>query len=137
MTEPTFVLALLAGVLAALPYLAHARRLERPEILIALGLGIAAVIYQALAALCGGSPRDLLVETGGVILFGGLAVAGARQLPVLLSIGWVGHVAWDLLLHPVDASGYAPWWYPVACIGFDLVVAGFALALVWTRPSRA
>jgi hypothetical protein len=46
MTDPTFVLALLAGVLAALPHLAHARRLERPEILIALGLGIAAVIYR-------------------------------------------------------------------------------------------
>jgi hypothetical protein len=92
MTDPTFVLALLAGVLAALPHLAHARRLERPEILIALGLGIAAVIYQALAAFGGGSPRDLLVETGGVILFGGLAVAAARWLTVLLSIGWAGHI---------------------------------------------
>jgi signal transduction histidine kinase len=36
-------------------------------------------------------------------------------------LGWAAHAGWDLLFHRLDVASYAPWWYPVACIGFDLV----------------
>jgi len=70
----------------------------------------------------------LLIELSGVALFGVLAFFGVRRSAYFLALGWAAHVAWDLLLHPVHVSSYVPWWYPVACIGFDLVVAGAILS---------
>jgi hypothetical protein len=57
-----------------------------------------------------------------------LAFLGIRHSAWLLALGWASHIGWDLLLHPADASSYAPWWYPAVCLGFDLVVAGAVVA---------
>ncbi len=127
MIEPRFVAALLTGVVLALPYIAFCRRAARPEVPLALGLAVAALIYLVLAGLRGGTAGELRWELGGVVLFSVTAWVGVRWWPAVLAAGWAGHVAWDLLLHPVEVSGYAPWWYPVACIGFDLLVAGWVL----------
>jgi hypothetical protein len=128
-----FVLAVAAGVLLALPYLLYARRV-RDRRVFGAGLVVAAVVYVAFAA-ARGSAREVLVELGGVALFGVIAFIGIRHSSAVLALGWVLHVAWDLLLHPVHVSSYAPWWYPVICIGFDLVVAGAIFALA--KPARA
>ena len=60
-------------------------------------------------------------------------LAARRPGPVLwLAAGWAVHVGWDLLLHPLTSTGYAPAWYVRACVGFDLVVA----AWIALRPQR-
>ena len=129
MIHNDFALAVFAGVALALPYLLYARRVRHWRRVYGAGLVIAAAVYVAFAA-CRGTLRETLVELGGVVLFGILAVLGVRYSAWVLALGWVAHLGWDLLLHPVSAPSYAPWWYPVACIGFDLVVAG---AIVGTR----
>lgn len=124
MTGHEFALALFAGVALALPYLFYAARAREARRLFAAGLVVAACIYVLFAAAAG---TKLLMEIGGVAVFGILAYVGVRHSVYVLALGWVAHVAWDLLLHPSD------WWYPVACIGFDLVVAGAILGMAWRR----
>ena len=131
------VLALFAGVVLALPYLLYARRTRDRRRVFGVGLLVAATIYIGFA-VSKGNLNALLVELIGVALFGILAFLGIRYSAYFLALGWVAHVAWDLLLHPVNVSSYAPWWYPVACIGFDLVVAGAIAGASWpgSEPER-
>jgi hypothetical protein len=122
------VIALLAGVVLALPYVLYAHRTRDRRRVFGIGLLIAAAIYIVFA-LSRGNLNALLVESIGVVLFGILAFLGVRYSAYFLALGWMAHIAWDLLLHPVNVSSYAPWWYPVACIGFDLAVAGGIVGL--------
>ncbi|HEX2121542.1 MAG TPA: DUF6010 family protein [Thermoanaerobaculia bacterium] len=122
-----------AGGVLALPYVLYARRSRDRRRVFAIGLAVAALVYVALAAFRG-TGGELLVEAGGVMLFGIVAVLGVRHSIYWLALGWAAHVGWDLLLHPAGASSYAPWWYPVICIGFDLVVAGAIVSA--TAPPR-
>jgi len=119
------VVAIVAGVALALLYVLYARRRRR-----ALGYGLiaAAAIYVVFAAVAG-DVRAVLVEIVGLGAFAAIAVIGIRRSANILALGWVAHVAWDVLFHPLTHSGYAPWWYPAACIGFDLVVAAAALEI--------
>ncbi len=66
------------------------------------GLLIAALIYVVFA-IVGGNVRDVLVELAGVVAF-----------------GWLVHVGWDVFMHH---GTYVPSWYPMTCIGFDVLVA--------------
>jgi hypothetical protein len=132
-----FVLALFGGVALALPYLLYARRTRDRRRVFGVGLVVAATIYIGFA-VSRGDLNALLVESAGVALFGILAFLGVRYSAYFLALGWVAHVAWDLLLHPVNGTSYAPWWYPVACIGFDLAVAGaiFGASSQGSEPER-
>lgn len=120
----TSILVAAGGALLALPYIAWARTRRDWKTVFAAGLVIAALIYAGFAAAAG-EWRAVAVEVGGVLLFGALAAIGARWSPLILAAGWIAHIGWDLLLHPIEASGYAPWWYPVLCIGFDGAVGVF------------
>ena len=122
MIRNEWLLAVLAGAVLAMPYVVYARRSRHPRRLFAIGLPVAAAVYLIFAGSAG-MVRDLLVESIGVVLFAAIAWAGLRFSAWLLALGWVAHVGWDLLLHPIAGPSYAPWWYPVTCIGFDLVVA--------------
>jgi len=126
------VVAIFAGVVLALPYVVYARRRRR-----ALGYGLiaAAAIYVVFAAVAG-DVRAVLVEIVGLGAFAGIAIIGIRRSANILALGWVAHVAWDVLFHPLTHSGYAPWWYPAACIGFDLVVAAAALEIASATLER-
>lgn len=135
MLAARFALAILLGVLLAVPYVVYAHRARRSGVLFGLGLTIVALLYVGFAAVGGGGSQSLLLEIAGVVLFGAAAVVGIRWFTPLLAAAWAAHVAWDLLLHPVQFSGYAPWWYPVVCIGFDLFVSGFILATYLARPT--
>lgn len=128
-------LPVLLGASFALPYLALARsQPDHERRAFAAGLIVAAAIYPPFA-LFAGKTGAVLVELGGLLLFGGLAALGLLRWPVVLAFGWAAHVAWDLLLHPVEptpaagvaGSGYIAWWYPLLCVGFDLLVAGYLL----------
>lgn len=124
------LIPIVAGVVLAVPYLLLARRwgAAAPR-LYALGLVVAAGVYPVFAGIAG-DLGALPLEVGGLLLFTLIAVAGARWWP-LLALGWVAHVAWDVALHPIESGGYVPGWYPLLCVGFDLVVAG------WTAASAA
>src|SRR5215212_10959489 len=111
-----FVLAISAGVALALPYLLYARRVRDRKRVFGIGLVVAASVYVLFAGYRG-TVKEVLVELSGVVLFGIVAFLGVRYSVYLLALGWLGHVIWDLLLHPVSGSSYAPWWYPVTCIG--------------------
>lgn len=127
--------ALFAGVALALPYVLYAGRARKSRAVFGIGLVVAAAVYVALAIFASAF-REALIEGCGVVLFGSLAVLGIRRSAWVLAAGWMAHVAWDLLLHPLDHSSYAPWWYPMACIGFDLMVAGAIVGSTSTSDRR-
>jgi len=101
--------------------------------LLALGLVVAALIYVGLALSA--DSRWLAVEAIGVVMFGGLAWLG-RRAEGWLALGWAAHVAWDVGLHLDRAQPVVGDWYPLACVGFDLVIAGFVLHEVVQPPAR-
>jgi hypothetical protein len=102
--------------------------------LLALGLVVAALIYVGLA-LAAADSRWLAIEAAGLALFGGLAWLGLRGSLWWLTLGWLAHVGWDVGLHLDRAQTLVGAWYPLACVGFDLVVAGFLLARSRTQVS--
>lgn len=97
---------------------------------LAVGLLVAALIYLALALPTMDS-RWLLVEAGGVVLFGAIAWLG-RATPWVLAAGWAAHAGWDVALHLDRAQPVVGAWYPLLCIGFDLPVAGY----LWRSGQR-
>jgi hypothetical protein len=118
---------ILAGAALGTTFAIAARRLggEGELRVFALGLAVAALIYVGLA-LPSADGRWLVLETAGVAIFGGIAWLGLRR-PGWLALGWTAHVVWDVALHLERAQPVVGAWYPLACIGFDLIVAGFLL----------
>ena len=129
MSPNEFAGALFFGVVLALAYVRYARRRRAAY---GIGLTVAACVYVSFS-IVHGHPHDLLIEVAGVALFGTCAFLGVRKWTHLLAVGWIAHVAWDLLLHP--HGSYAPWWYPTACIGFDLIVAGAIIGGILLRET--
>jgi len=104
--------------------------------LLTIGLVVTALLYVVLALA--GDRRELALETGGLAIFGALAWLGSRVSPIWLALGWAGHVAWDVGLHLERAQQVVPSWYPLFCVGFDLIVAGYLLSLGFPKQrSRA
>ena len=131
--------SVLAGaVLGALFVLLADSRTSLGEVrLLALGLVVAALLYVGFA-LARADGRWLALEVIGLALFAGLGWLGLRVSLWWLALGWVVHVGWDVGLHLDRTQPVVGPWYPLACIGFDLVVAGFLLSLARTaRSSRA
>jgi hypothetical protein len=125
-----FLLAILTGVVLAVPYVIYARRMRDRRRVFGIGLVTAAAVYVGFA-LRGGTRKEILIELTGIVVFGLFVVLGVRYSIDLLALGWASHVVWDLLIHPVSTASYAPWWYPVMCIGFDLFVAGAIVGASW------
>jgi hypothetical protein len=136
LTPREFALALVNGAVlgAATTALAFAfPRLTR-RILAAVLVG-AALAYVVFAWSAGESPRWLLLELAGVAVYGGMAVRGVRGSPWWLVAGWTLHPLWDAALHYFGpGGGFAPTWWTVPCISWDLVTAGW-IALRIVRPS--
>ncbi len=68
---------------------------------------------------------ELLIQTGGLILFGGLALVGLIVAPeaarYVLAAGWFGHGVWDLVhlrRNAVVSRSYAEW-----CGVLDVLIA--------------
>ncbi len=55
-------------------------------------------------------------------LFGLLAGFGVARYPWLVGGGWLLHVLWDALVHPLGVASYAPEGYRFVCLGFDVLV---------------
>jgi len=119
----------LGGMLAlALAAFANRRSAYHAVRVYATALIVAALIYVAFALIGRASGAWLLVEMGGVALFGAAAVVGRRTWVPCLAVGWAAHVAWDLALHRSGPGAvYTPVWYPWLCVGFDLTLAACIL----------
>jgi hypothetical protein len=128
---------ILAGAVLGALFAAAARRLggDGELRILALGLAVAALIYVGLA-LPSPAGRWLVVETAGVVIFGGIAWLGLRR-PGWLALGWTAHVVWDVALHLERTQPVVGAWYPLACIGFDLIVAGYLLNAAVPSAFRA
>jgi hypothetical protein len=129
MLLPILLGAVLGGLIVLL---ARTRSRTAQTRLLALGLALAALIYVALA-LPGEDRGWLALEVAGLGVFGGVAWLGVRVSPWWLVLGWVAHVAWDVGLHLERTQAVVAPWYPLGCVGFDLVVAGYLLASVPAR----
>jgi hypothetical protein len=117
-----------AGALAAVGfnYLARSAGRRRELFIYALGLAGVALIYL-LVALVRGDWRSVVAESIGVALFSALAMCGSRRTAIVLALGWMLHVGWDLALHGMLSGGFMPYGYRWACVGFDLAVGGCVL----------
>ena len=124
------LLECLVGIVAAVISLALIRDYvwTTQRKLVAIWLVVAALIYPALAILRGANDQ-LRYEFMGVALYGALAWIGWRYSLILLAAGWALHGLWDNLTH----GAFMPAWYPMACLGFDLVLAAF---IVWQWKSN-
>ena len=124
------MLGLILGIVLslALIYLARMYPPKGERRVYAIGLVVAALIYVVFGVVGGASARWLTIEIIGVLIYGVAAWVGLRGWPSLLALGWIAHVAWDVLLHVGGAGAeYTPPWYPWLCVSFDLVVAGAIL----------
>lgn len=115
--------------------LARAYR-QRSSFLLAAGLAVAALIYLGFGVSGGATGPWLLLEVGGLLVFGGVAWRGSQGRPGLLALGWAFHALWDAPLHLSGiAASYTPAWYPPICLGFDLAVAVGILVVAERRTS--
>lgn len=87
----------------------------------AAGLIIAALIYVGFG-MRADSYETALAEMLGVLLYLPFAVLGVLFSGWLLSLGWALHALWDVLLHD-RSTAFVPHWYPMFCLGFDLLLA--------------
>jgi hypothetical protein len=109
--------AIFAGLAYALPrYTRH--------ILVA-GLILAALVYVHFSVNANESPLWLATEFAGVAVYGAIAARGLRGSLWWLVAGWALHPVWDIALHYAGPGrAFAPDWYTIPCLGWDLVVAG-------------
>jgi hypothetical protein len=129
MFGPVLLGAMLGGLFAVA---ARGRRGRDESRVQAIGLVAAALVYVGFA-LADGTARWVAIEAIGLAVFGTVAWLGLRRSPRWLVAGWVAHVAWDVGLHLERWQPVVGDWYPLLCVGFDLVVAGFLLRSLSSR----
>jgi hypothetical protein len=84
----------------------------------------AALVYIHLAVDAHAGVSWLATEVTGVAIFGALAVRGVRRSAWWLAAGWALHPVWDVALHFAGPGhAFAPDWYTVSCITWDLATA--------------
>ena len=99
------------------------------------GLIIAALVYVGFA-LFAQNWEWLLIEIGGVLLYGTFAFLAKRFSVLFIGIGWGLHVLWDIFLHPNGHPGFVPEWYPGVCLGFDLVIASYFIWYFFNQKNQ-
>jgi hypothetical protein len=128
--EMRVALQLLTGALSCAVFIFWARRLrlERELRLYALALVVAALIYLGFAASGAANFAWLALELTGLLVFTLFALAGLKISAWILAAGWAAHAAWDLILHKLADADFVPAWYPLVCLSFDLLLAGYIAA---------
>ncbi|OUS04697.1 hypothetical protein A9Q90_07290 [Gammaproteobacteria bacterium 54_18_T64] len=120
---------LILGLIAVFPLLWLANKLSFNGMQQVLGLSlvVAAALYIGFAFM-GGSASWLAVEIIGLPIYGTFYYLSCKYTGVWLSVGWLLHPLWDVLLHLNVTGGHGvPAWYPLACVSFDVTVAIYIL----------
>lgn len=105
---------------------------------VAVGLIVASGAYFGFAVAAGAGTAWIVAEVAGCAGYGAMAMLGVRGSAWWLAAGWALHPLWDLPLHVFGAgASFAPAAYAVACLPFDLVVAGSIAVATWFTSSRA
>ena len=95
--------------------------------ILAAVLVVAGLFYVRFALEANAGGAWLAVELAGVGIFGWAALRGVRGSAWWLVAGWAIHPAWDVALHYAGAGrAFAPEWYTISCLTYDLMVAGVA-----------
>lgn len=126
----TFVWLLLGGLLGAVYVWFAITRTANSQRIFAVGLMVAALIYVGLALLNPAARPYLPLELVGFGIYTVAAILSWRGSRWWLVAGWGLHPVWDLLVHYAATTGaevVVPYWYAVACLSFDIIVA-FAIA---------
>ena len=102
---------------------------------LAIFLIMAAGSYQGFAIMASNlldaGPIWAPVELVGGVVFGTMALLGLRGSPWWLAAGWAAHPIWDVVLHYFGpGESFAPESYVIACLSFDLLIAGY-IAVVY------
>jgi hypothetical protein len=121
----TFI-EIIIGIIFAVAFIFYAKRSKSyrgEKLSYAIGLGIAAVIYVVFGFFSS-STDWILIELGGLLIYLPFAISGVRFSGWFLSLGWLLHVAWDLVLHNQPLN-FVPDFYPSVCLGFDVLIAGY------------
>jgi hypothetical protein len=119
-----FLVAGATIVLLALTRLAGTAGVVVERACIALFLAGMPVVYVVSWMTHGTGRTWLAVELAGLLLFAGLALAGWRHAPWLLSAGVAAHgIAWDAW--HLAGSSYMPRWYAIGCLLVDVGVAAY------------
>lgn len=129
-------IALPSGVILGAIFVGLAYALPRyTRQILVYGLIVAALPYVHFSMNAKASPLWLATELAGVALYGTIAARGLRGSLWWLVAGWALHPVWDIALHYAGPGrAFAPDWYTIPCLGWDLVVAGvIAYYLVFSR----
>ncbi|HKD82175.1 MAG TPA: DUF6010 family protein [Candidatus Angelobacter sp.] len=121
-----FILPFAGGVAAALVNIVIAGRLPRKRAAEFFNLFMAATsAFYFGSALALGNGKTLAVETAvGAVLFA-LALAGQWWSLKFTAIAFVAHGAWDLAHTVLGAGANAGQVFPVICVAYDWVIAGY------------
>ena len=134
------LLFLILGVVWGGLFLWYARSkgATNERLLLASGLVIAAVIYIGFG-LVWGNVYWVGIESAGVVFYTLFVILAYQHKYWWLAIGWLLHVCWDIGLHLMGPGVHiVPAWYAVACIGFDVLMAGYILfGLQKTTPTSS
>jgi hypothetical protein len=133
MNQIDILIILLGALIGGLLVLINRRWMpEQQGQVWANSLIIAALIYVGFA-LFGGRMDALGLEILGVILFTIPALLGMRYSAYFTAVGWLLHPIWDVALHSVETTPFVYWWYPLICLGFDVLVGVY---LLWWGYSK-
>ena len=108
--------------------------------LLAVGLVVAALDYVGFAAFAHADAGWLGAELLGVAIYGAVALRGVRHSAWWLVAGWALHPVWDVALHYAGPGrAFAPEWYTVSCLSWDLATAAIVAVaiLIGTQLSHA
>jgi hypothetical protein len=116
---------LVDGFLSGSILLAVAFILRRyTKVILALVLIVAALAYIMFAYRTSQDLGWLLIELGGVAIYGTMGIVGIRRSTWWLVAGWALHPVWDIALHFFGPGHtFAPITYTIPCLSFDLWVA--------------
>ena len=100
--------------------------------LLAAVLVVAGLFYVWFALEASTNAWWLAAELAGAGIYGYAAVRGVRGSAWWLVGGWALHPVWDVAVHYTGPGrAFAPEWYTISCLTYDLMVAGVgALAIL-------
>lgn len=86
--------------------------------------------YYVLFAAMGGSMHSLMVESGVMAAFVGLAIIGFRTTMWLVVGGLLAHGIFDAVHGLLISNPGVPIWWPAFCGAYDVVAAAFLAVLI-------